>query len=141
MKAKNIGDILKDAWQKSSLSQKEFADKMDMSVRNLQYLFEKNDIHISQLAKASAVLNKDFIKEYLDNLEIKSGVVYPTEYNADKLIVEEVLDKYLQEPSHVKNEVNIQILVKADFNTMAENFSSLLNDIKRDAELYGFRIG
>ena len=72
MDAKNIGDLLKAAWQESNLSQKDFADQMDMSVRNLQYLFEKNDIHISQLIQASAVLKKDFIKDYLEIMkEIK----------------------------------------------------------------------
>lgn len=140
MSTKRIGEILKETWQSSGLSQKEFADRMDMSVRNLQYLFEKNDIHISQLAKASSVLKTDFIKLYLEIESEKSGIQYPTEYNQDKLVLEEVLEKYTPQNIAPKNEVNLQINVKADFELMYKHFPDFLNLVKNEAEKIGFKL-
>lgn len=141
MSTKKIGDILKESWQTSGMSQKEFADKMNMSVRNLQYLFEKNDIHISQLAKASSVLKKDFIKEFLELEEREKGVSYPSEYNQDILLLEEVIEKYLpHQPTQPKNELSVQVNIKGDFTLVTKYFPELMSSFKREAEKYGLHL-
>lgn len=140
MSTKKIGEILKETWQHSGMSQKEFADKMSMSVRNLQYLFEKTDIHISQLAKASAVLKTDFIKIYLENEEELNGLIYPNEFNEDRLIFQEVMDKYLPEKKPIKNEVSVQLNIKGDFILVSKYFPEIMNAVKREVELYGLQL-
>ncbi len=140
MDTKNIGELLKAAWQESNLSQKDFADQMDMSVRNLQYLFEKNDIHISQLIKASAVLKKDFIKDYLEIMKINKGIEYPSEYNSDKLVVQEVLEKYYPNKQEKRNVATVQLNIKGEISLLSQFFPEILDIVKREAEARGLTI-
>lgn len=140
MDTKNIGELLKTAWQESNLSQKEFADKMDMSVRNLQYLFEKTDIHISQLVKASSALKKDFIKDYLDIIKANKGIEYPSEYNSDKFVVQEVLEKYYPEKLERKKEATVQLNIKGEIPLLSKYFPEILDVVRREAEKRGLSI-
>jgi|GEM_PF-878723 len=141
MSTQNIGQILKKSWQESGLSQKEFADKMDMSVRNLQYLFEKEDIHISQLALASAVLQKDFISIYLKlpKKDANKNYDYSKIYSPSTNLLHEGAQKYSPIPK-TSNEINVQISIKGDFTIMSKYFPDLISKIKREAESYGLTI-
>lgn len=141
MSTQNIGQILKKSWQESGLSQKEFADKMEMSVRNLQYLFEKEDIHISQIALASAVLQKDFISIYL-KLPKKDGKKeydYSNIYAPSTNLLHEPPQKYSPIPKS-SNEINVQISIKGDFTIVSKYFPDLISKIRREAESYGLTI-
>lgn len=42
-----------------------FADKFGVTDRNLQYLFSKSDLPISQIVRAGEILQHDFVTEYL----------------------------------------------------------------------------
>lgn len=139
MNTQSIGQIVKKSWQESGLSQKEFADAMNMSVRNLQYLFEKTDIHISQLARASAVLKRDFITDFLALPVSDSKYDYSKIYSEKADMVEEVLEKYMPEKK-ATNEITVQLTIKGELSSVSKYFPEMLTKIKIEADNYGLII-
>lgn len=139
MDTQSIGQIVKKTWQESGLSQKEFADEMNMSVRNLQYLFEKTDIHISQLARASAVLKKDFISDFLSLPATDSKYDYSKVYSQKADMVEEVLVKYMPEKKP-KNEITVQLTIKGEISAVSKYFPEIVKKIKIETDAYGLTI-
>lgn len=114
---------------------------MGMSVRNLQYLFEKEDIHISQLALASAVLQKDFISIYLKlpRTDGNDQYDYSKIYSPPTKLFHESESKYFS-MARPNNEINVHISIKGDFTIMSKYFPDLISKIKREAESYGLSI-
>lgn len=51
-----------------------FADKFGVTDRNLQYLFSKADLPISQIVRAGEILQYDFVSDYLKSKNTKYQV-------------------------------------------------------------------
>ena len=133
-----FGEKIKVVWKTSGLSQKEFAEKLKMSLRNAQHLFERNDFSIHQLITISQVLNTDFVKMYLE--EFKETHDYPTsDGDTDKTQLDDVIQKILAK-TNSKNEINIQINLRGELTTVTQNFPDLLRAIKKEATARGLSI-
>ena len=63
MKNKSIGEIIRQKFEESGMTKKEFAAKIDCERSTVYYLFKQERIDIEKLEKISEVLNYDFISE------------------------------------------------------------------------------
>lgn len=135
-----IGRLIKEKLQESGYKQREFAEMMCMSLRNLSYFLDRTDMPISMIIRASSILKKDFIKDYLDLYAEKNGAIYPSEYNTDKLNIEEVLNKYIHQNPTEKDQITVQLNLKANITIISKYFPELLYILKKEASQRGISI-
>jgi len=96
-----------------------------MSRRNFEKFFEREDIPIHQLVKASEVLNYDFVSEYLGH----------SEYPFNKMVKEEVNYEKTK-----KDEITVQLNIKGDITLVSKYFPEMLDIVKREANTRGLKI-
>lgn len=60
-----IGKEIRKKIEEKGITFVAFSDKFGVTDRNLQYLFSKADLPISQIVRASEILDYDFISDYL----------------------------------------------------------------------------
>jgi len=63
MKNVHIGSIIKQKVKESSMTNKEFADRINCERSSVYYIFKQKNVNIDKLRKISEVLNYDFISE------------------------------------------------------------------------------
>ena len=90
MKNIHIGAIIKQKVMESSMTIKEFADRINCERTTVYHIFKQKSINIEKLMKISEVLNYDFISEvYLKQNETVSNpskkVLIAVEIDADSL--------------------------------------------------------
>lgn len=131
-----FGELIRKEWRNSGIPQKEFAKMLSMSLRNAQNLFERDDFSITQLMEISKVLKKDFVGLYL--LEKK----YPLQDipGDSPQSFSDQIEEYIKTKKEEPNQVNVQINLKGDLNTISKHFADLLLKIKKEAEEYGITI-
>lgn len=130
-----FGEIIRKEWRKSAIPQKEFADKLKMSLRNAQNLFERDDFSISQLMAISKVLNHDFVALYLRSKNYSL-------LNSSESVkgFEDHVEEYISAKKAESNQISVNINIKGDIDAISKNFPSLLQFIKNEAEKYGLTI-
>lgn len=67
----HIGNIIKEAVNKSSLTVTEFADQINYSRRNVYEIFEKETIDTGVLLKINKVLGQNLFFAYLDKSDLE----------------------------------------------------------------------
>lgn len=121
-----IGQKIKEVLRKSGITQVYFADQIGMSRRNLERFFERDDISINQLIKASEILNYDFVEDFLNNSKYqKKGSTSLNISNDSRKSI---------------NEISIQLHIKGEISLISKNFPELLNILKKEAERRGLSI-
>lgn len=126
-----IGQKIKEVLQKSGITQVYFADNIGMSRRNLDRFFDKDDISIKQLVKASEILNYDFVSEYLEDTSYRT--------NPDS----QFYNKLISEPTSsykTKKEITVQLNLKGDISLVSKYFPEILDVVRREAESRGLTI-
>ncbi|WP_286727847.1 MULTISPECIES: hypothetical protein [Sphingobacterium] len=135
-----IGIVIKDSIRQSGMTQEDFANDMGMTLRNLANLFGKEHIPMEQLARASKIMKRDFITEYVEWLHEKTPEI--KEY--ENFLHKEYLD---HEQSGIANNqretpelISIALNVKGSIESVSANLSELISVVKREAETRGFKL-
>lgn len=131
----HFGQKIKDAWKLSGLSQKEFSEKLRMSLRNSQHLFERDDFSIQQLITISQVLKVDLVSMYLEDYTQNKD--YPHVKNDMQF---NSVNENVSDYTKTINEVTFQLNVKGEFNVVAKHFPEFLKLVKNEAEKIGFKL-
>jgi Helix-turn-helix. len=77
MKHIHIGSIIKQKVEESSLTVREFADRINCERTTAYHIFRQKSIDIEKLMKISEVLNYDFISEVYKKTDTKT--IQPTQ--------------------------------------------------------------
>lgn len=128
-----IGETIKDEVRRSGLTQEQFASKMSMSLRNIANLFNKEHLPHDQLIKASKVLERDFVKDYLDYL-------YDSNPEVKKLSKVKEPDVSYLKPATFIHEISLQINVKGKMESIESEFPAFLRLMKKEAEQRGLQL-
>lgn len=128
-----IGEIIKEEVRRSGLTQDQFAERMNMSLRTLANLFNKEHPPHDQLIKASKVLQRDFVRDYLEYL-------YDTNPEVRNLHVEEDRGVYIK-PATKEHEITLQINVQGRVEKIETEFASFLRAVRKEAEDRGLSLG
>ncbi|MDR2835459.1 MAG: helix-turn-helix domain-containing protein, partial [Bacteroidales bacterium] len=92
----HIGSIIKEKWEKSSMTVTEFAEKINYHRTSVYYIFDNKTIDIELLITISEVLNYDFIHEiYFKQV---------SKYFSEKIILHIELDKQYYESLNLNPE-------------------------------------
>jgi len=59
----HIGSMIKQKVEESSMTKKEFADRLNCERTSVYYLFKQKNLNIDKLRKISEILNYDFVSE------------------------------------------------------------------------------
>lgn len=124
-----IGEKIRQKVEERGVTQKAFANAIGMTSRNLERFFERKDISINQLVKASEFLNFDFVTLFLKNHS--SGKKLP-------IIVNETS---VQSNHNQLDLISIQLNIKGDVNNISKNLPELIKKVKKEAENFGFFLG
>lgn len=124
----NLGEEIRKKIVEKGTTFKAFADKFGISDRNLQYVFKKADLPISQIIRASEILDYDFLADYLANRKPKYNKV-------------ENIDSEMNEPKPTyttkSNKISINLTIAGD--TLAiEKFPMMLKKLREDVKEFGF---
>ncbi len=122
-----IGEKIKEKVEERGVTQKAFASAIGMTARNLERFFERSDISINQLVKASEFLNFDFVSLYIENS--------PHGKNIPQIVKEDSVNYQIK-----SKDISVQISISGDIETISKNFSSLFNKIKSEAEQRGLHL-
>src|SRR5690606_31845022 len=121
-----VGEIIKEEVRRSGLTQDQFAEKMNMSLRTLANLFNKEHPPHDQLIKASKVLQRDFVRDYLEYL-------YDTNPEVRNLNLEENRGTYIK-PAIKEHEITLQINGQGRVEKIESEFTSFLKAVRKEAE-------
>jgi len=124
-----IGEKIREKIEEKGVTQKAFANAIGMTTRNLERFFERSDISIKQLVKASEFLNFDFVTLYLSNSPAGKKLPFFAKEQAETYI-----------PSINQNEISIQVNIKGELDLISKNLPELLKKIKKEAEDRGLHL-
>lgn len=131
-----IGEKIKQKVEEKGITFKAFAGVIGMTPRNLDRFFERKDITINQLVKASEFLDFDFVNLYLKNTKNKSeqGSVF----NGHK----EVNGSGQKFPinGEKKYEISLQLSITGAFEQVQLGFIDFLDVMKIEAEKRGLSL-
>jgi len=86
MKNIHIGSIIQQKFEESSMTIREFADRINCERTTVYHIFKYKSIDIEKLIKISEVLNYDFISEVYQKENHSSQTVFvAVEVDADSL--------------------------------------------------------
>ncbi|HAK29716.1 MAG TPA: hypothetical protein DCW66_17775 [Sphingobacterium sp.] len=135
-----IGIVIKDSIRQSGMTQEDFANDMGMTLRNLANLFGKEHIPMEQLARASKIMKRDFITEYVEWLHEKTPEIkeYENFLHKENLGYDQ---NYRIDGDGEKPElISIALNVKGSMESVSANLSELISVVKREAENRGFKL-
>lgn len=124
-----IGEKIKEKVEQNGVTQKAFASAIGMTTRNLERFFERSDISINQLVKASEFLNFDFVSLFLENTV--SGKNSPILRSEPTQTIKSI---------SATTDVSIQINIAGDISLIYKHFPDLLNKVKKEAEERGLHL-
>jgi len=128
-----IGDAIRKKIVEKGMTFVSFADKFGVSDRNLQHVFKKNDLPITQIVRASEILEYDFLYDYVKSRNPKYKV-HDSDIREDK------------------GSVSNYNVIPDDFTTMTfslkiagtethfDKFPELLHKTRKIAEELGFKL-
>ncbi|MFD2741936.1 MULTISPECIES: helix-turn-helix transcriptional regulator [Sphingobacterium] len=122
-----IGEKIKEKVEERGVTQKAFASAIGMTPRNLERFFERSDISINQLVRASEFLNFDFVSLYIENS--------PHGKNIPQIVKENSVNYH-----NKLKDVSVQISISGDVETISKQLSSLLIKIQSEAEQRGLHL-
>ena len=125
-----IGDAIRKKIEEKGITFVSFAEKFGLTDRNLQYVFKKADLPISQIIRASEILDYDFLNDYTAHRKPK----YKPAHNVSNS-VEDGQGEY----NSNNKKISINLTLTAEVNSYDE-FPSLLKKIREDAFEFGFQI-
>lgn len=124
-----IGEKIRQKVEERGVTQKAFANAIGMTSRNLERFFERKDISINQLVKASEFLNFDFVSLFLKNHS--AGRKLPIMVNEPSI-----------DSNHKQIDIiSIQLNIKGDVNNISKNLPELIKKVKKEAENVGLLLG
>lgn len=129
-----IGELIKEEVRKKGLTQEQFSGMMNMSLRTTANLFNKEHLPHDQLIKASKVLERDFIKDYLEYIYDSNPEIN------DLRILEEPGIPYKKDATK-EHEISLQVNIFGKIEKIETEFASLLKVIKKEAENRGMHLG
>ena len=129
-----IGEKIKEKLEERGVTQKAFASAIGMTTRNLERFFERSDISINQLLKASDFLNYDFVSLYIENSKFKEYVE-----ELGKPIVQSPVEKILK-IEQPENQITFSLNLKGSFDAVSKEMPNFLTTIKKEAEKRGFQL-
>lgn len=129
-----IGEVIKEEVRKVGLTQESFASQMNMSLRNIANLFNKEHLPHDQLINASKVLKRDFVRDYLD---------YLYDLNPDVKVLSAVSEPHesYTHPATLEHEISLQVQIFGRLDKIESEFPSFLRSMKREAERRGLHLG
>jgi len=128
-----IGKAIRSRIVEKGMTFKSFSDKFGISDRNLQHIFQKTDLPITQIVRASEILDYDFIADYIKAKKPKYKILVPEE-------------KGVNEPNgfykSIPNDFTTMMfsLTIAGTQSQFEKFPELLQKTRKDAEDLGFKL-
>ena len=131
-----IGQVIKESIKKSGYTQEDFAREMGMTLRNLANLFNKENLPIDQVIRASKILKEDFIKTYTEWL-------YENEPHLSGLHEAEIHTSYLDEGTNPLNKpqlISFTVNFQATIDAIASQMPELILVIKSEAEKRGIQL-
>src|SRR5690554_3797205 len=129
-----IGELIKEEVRKKGLTQEQFAGMMNMSLRTTANLFNKEHLPHDQLIKASKVLERNFVKEYLEYIYDSNPEIN------DLRMLEEPGTPYIKDAIK-EHEISLQVNIFGKIEKIETEFASLLKVIKKEAESRGMHLG
>lgn len=129
-----IGTEIKKIIRERGMTNRAFADKMNMEERNLYHFFKKETIDLDVLLLASQVLDFDFLELYIKNSKFKQYSKKSSHPNHTTVAEEQEVYK------KNSNQISFSIHLKGDFNKVAEEMSNFLQLVKKEAEQRGFEL-
>lgn len=135
-----IGIVIKDSIRQSGMTQEDFANGMGMTLRNLANLFGKEHIPMEQLARASKIMKRDFITEYVEWLHEKVPEIKEYEnflHKNNSQLVQEPPEKYNVDKPEL---ISVALNVKGSLESVTANLSELIAIIKKEAETRGLKL-
>lgn len=129
-----IGAEIKKLVRKRGITNKAFAEKMNMEERNLYHFFKKETLDVDILLQASEILDFDFLELYIKNSKFKN---YSSNRQNNALIQSHKSGETVEE---VKNQISFSINLKGDFDKVSQEMSNFLQLVKKEAELRGFKL-
>ncbi|WP_169305719.1 helix-turn-helix domain-containing protein [Sphingobacterium alkalisoli] len=124
-----IGEKIKEKVEEKGVTQKAFASAIGMTTRNLERFFERSDISINQLVKASEFLNYDFVSLYLENTANGKNIPFLAKENSQQY-----------KPEIRSSDISIQINIAGDVQLISKHFPDLLSKLKKEAEERGLHL-
>lgn len=121
-----IGYAIRKKIEEKGITFVAFADKFGLTDRNLQYMFKKSDLPISQIIRASEILDYDFLSEYTNNRKPK----YKRAPFFGQTDIEQRVDS---------KKISINLTLTAEEKSFLE-FAPLLKKIREEAASFGFQI-
>ena len=129
-----IGAEIKKLVRKRGITNKAFAEKMNMEERNLYHFFKKETLDVDILLQASEILDFDFLELYIKNSKFKN---YSFNRQNNTLVQPHKSGEPVEE---VKNQISFSINLKGDFDKVSQEMSNFLQLVKKEAELRGFKL-
>lgn len=123
-----IGNEIKKLVKKRGLTNKAFAEKMDMEERNLYHFFKKKQIDLDQLLKATQVLDYDFVSLYIKNSKF-SGYLNKTVTSENNLT------------SPPQPKVSFTVNILGGFEKITEELPEIMKILKSETEARGLQLG
>ena len=122
-----IGEAIRNKILEKGMTFVAFADKFGLSDRNLQYVFKKEDLPISQILRASELLEYDFLTDYV-------------KAKKPKYLGKNILSENDEKSSVGKQKkISINLTISGGINSY-DNFPKFLKIIKEEANGLGFEI-
>ena len=128
----SIGEEIKKKVKERGITNVAFAEKMGIEERNLYHFFKKKDISLEQLLEASHILDHDFIKLYIKNLEKKDKKY--SQY------VSELTPVY-PSPNAPDNQISFSVKIFGEFEKIQHAFPDFIAVMQREAETRGLHLG
>lgn len=129
-----IGAEIKKLVRKRGITNKAFAEKMNMEERNLYHFFKKETLDVDILLQASEILDFDFLDLYIKNSKFKN---YSLNRQNTPLIQPKKNGEHVEDS---KNQISFSINLKGDFDMVSQEMSNFLQLVKKEAEQRGFRL-
>ncbi|WP_336828471.1 hypothetical protein [Sphingobacterium multivorum] len=135
-----IGIVIKDSIRQSGMTQEDFANDMGMTLRNLANLFGKEHIPMEQLARASKIMKRDFITEYVAWLHEKTPEIKEYENFLHKEHLDYEQNIIVNHEKETPDLISIALNVKGSIESVSANLSELISVVKKEAENRGFKL-